>query len=288
MGTAITDQFNKIRDNHHSELEKIEIELLLEGIYRYYGFDFRNYAFPFLQRRILHCMGAEKLTSVSALQEKVFRDSAVMKKLFAEFSVNVTEMFRNPSFFLALRTKVLPMLRECNNIRIWHVGCASGEEVYSMAILLHEEGLYEKTTIYATDMNAKVLKKAKQGTFTLERMQTYTKNYFQSGGKRAFSEYYTVQQEQVIFQPFLRENIVFAQHNVVTDHSFNEFHIIICRNVMIYFNKVLQNHVHRLLYDSLSASGFLGLGEREEVQFTSYADYYNEFDSKERLYRKIK
>lgn len=288
MGTAITDQFTKIRENSHNELEKIEIELLLEGIYRYYGFDFRNYTFPFLQRRILHCMGAEKLTSVSALQEKVFRDSAVMKKLFTEFSVNVTEMFRNPSFFLALRTKVLPMLRECANIRIWHVGCASGEEVYSMAILLHEEGLYEKTTIYATDMNATVLKKAKQGTFPLERMQTYTKNYFQSGGKRAFSEYYTVQQEQVIFQPFLRENIVFAQHNVVTDHSFNEFHIIICRNVMIYFNKTLQSHVHRLLYDSLSVSGFLGLGEREEVQFTSHADYYDEFDSKEKLYRKIK
>ncbi|HWO98317.1 MAG TPA: protein-glutamate O-methyltransferase CheR [Bacillus sp. (in: firmicutes)] len=288
MGTVITGSGNLIKKSDHNELEKIEIELLLEGIYRYYGLDFRNYAFPFVQRRIWHRIHAEKLKSISGLQERVFHDSAIMKKLFVDFSINVTEMFRDPSFFLSLRNKVIPLMKDYPYIRIWHVGCASGEEVYSMAILLLEEGLYDKAKIYATDINAGILEKAKQGVFPLDRMQAYTKNYFRAGGKRAFSEYYTIKEEQVIFHPFLRENIVFAQHNLVTDHSFNEFHIIVCRNVMIYFNKSLQNHVHGLLYESLGVEGFLGLGKREGVRFTSHADFYDEFDSEERLYRKRK
>lgn len=277
---------NKVHD--YNELEKIEIKLLLEGIYHYYGFDFRDYAFPFIQRRIWHRIRAEKVNSISSLQEKVLHDKQAMKRLFADFSINVTEMFRDPGFFLSFRTKVVPLLRDYPHIRVWHVGCSTGEEIYSMAILLHEEGIYEKTKIYATDMNGSILEKAKQGLFPLEKMQVYTKNYIEAGGKRAFSEFYTARCDTVIFHSFLTENVIFAQHNLVTDSSFNEFHVIICRNVMIYFNKLLQNHVHNLLYESLSMSGILGLGIREGIKFTNHAHYYEEFDSAERIYRKIK
>ncbi|MGM7724122.1 CheR family methyltransferase [Metabacillus sp. Hm71] len=270
------------------EIEKIEIELLLEAIFRYYGYDFRNYAAPFIQRRICHRVSKENLSSISALQEKVLRDHNAMERLISDFSINVTEMFRDPEFFLAIRKKVIPIVKDFPEIRIWHVGCSSGEEVYSMAILLHEEGLYEKSRIFATDINADILEKAKKGTFPLDGMQRYTKNYFEAGGKRAFSEYYKAVDDQVFFHSFLQKNVVFAQHNLVTDHSFNEFDIIICRNVLIYFNKSLQNKVHKLLYDSLSLSGFLGLGKREGIKFTSYENCYGEFDAPEKIYRKIK
>ncbi|MBT2698787.1 protein-glutamate O-methyltransferase CheR [Bacillus sp. ISL-40] len=269
-------------------MERIEIELLLEAVFRYYGYDFRNYAYPFIQRRISHRVGKDNLTSISALQEKVLRDSEVMGELLSDFSINVTEMFRDPSFFKSFRTKIIPLVKDYPEIRIWHVGCASGEEVYSMSILLHEEGIYEKTRMFATDINKSVLEKAKQGCFPLDRMQLYTKNYIEADGKRAFSEYYKAVDDKVFFHPFLQKNIVFAQHNLVTDQSFNEFDIIICRNVFIYFNKVLQNHVHTLLYNSLSPSGFLGLGKREGIKFTSYEHCYGEFDASEKLYRKVK
>ncbi len=216
------------------------------------------------------------------------RDHNAMERLISDFSINVTEMFRDPEFFLAIRKKVIPIVKDFPEIRIWHVGCSSGEEVYSMAILLHEEGLYEKARIFATDINADILEKAKKGTFPLDGMQRYTKNYFEAGGKRAFSEYYKAVDDQVFFHSFLQKNVVFAQHNLVTDHSFNEFDIIICRNVLIYFNKSLQNKVHKLLYDSLSLSGFLGLGKREGIKFTSYENCYGEFDAPEKIYRKIK
>jgi len=268
------------------ELERIEISLMLEGIYRHYGFDFRNYTFSSIRRRIWHRMHAEKLTSVSALQDRVLHDPQMMDQLFADFSINVTEMFRDPPFFLAFRQKVVPLLRKHPYIRIWHAGCSTGEEVYSMAILLHEEGVYQKTKLYATDMNELVLKKAKLREFPLLRMQEYTKNYLRAGGTKAFSEYYTATDEGVVFHPLLTENVVFAQHNLVTDRSFNEFHVIICRNVLIYFDKTLQNRVHRLFYDSLSMEGVLGLGNREGVQFTNYADCYEEIDAGAKLYCK--
>jgi chemotaxis protein methyltransferase CheR len=271
-----------------SQLQKLELELLLEAIYRHFGYDFRNYAAPFLQRRILNRMAVEKLKTVSGLQEKVLHEPLVMERLLKDFSINVTEMFRDPTFFKTLRTRVIPLVREYPAIRIWHVGCGSGEEVYSMAILLHEEGLLDKTKIYATDINQVNLEKAKQGSFPLEKMKLYTTNYIQSGGKKAFSEYYSVKNEGACFSPFLKKNMVYFQHNLVTDQSFNEFHIIICRNVMIYFNKKLQNHVHQLLYESLFYSGFLGLGTREEIRFTNYAEHYEVLHSADKLYRKIK
>ncbi|WP_051475710.1 protein-glutamate O-methyltransferase CheR [Bacillus sp. J37] len=276
---------------HHllvNEVEEIEIDLLLEAVFRYCGYDFRNYASPFIQRRIVQRVKKENLSSISALQESVLRDKDAMEDLISDFSINVTEMFRDPQFFSSFRRNVIPIVKNLPKIRIWHVGCSSGEEVYSMAILLQEEGLYDKTRIFATDINFHVLEKAKSGIFSLDGMQLYTKNYFEAGGKRSFSEYYKAVDDQVFFHPFLLKNVVFAQHNLVTDHSFNEFDIIICRNVLIYFNKRLQNDVHKLIYDSLSVSGFLGLGKREGIKFTSYENCYGEFDGQQKLYRKYK
>lgn len=270
------------------DLERIEIKLLLEGIYRQYGYDFRNYTYSSIRRRIWHRIRIEKLNTISGLQEKVLHDPKMMEKLFADFSINVTEMFRDPKFFLTFRKKIIPFLRDEPIIRIWHAGCSTGQEVFSMAILLHEEGLLHKSRLYGTDMNESVLKKAKRGSFPIEKMQLYTKNYMQAGGTTAFSEYYTVKNGMVQFEPFLMDNMVFAQHNLVTDGSFNEFQIIICRNVMIYFNEPLQNHVHGLIYESLCTNGFLGLGNKEGVVFTTHASCYKEMDGTEKFYKKVK
>jgi chemotaxis protein methyltransferase CheR len=269
------------------ELEKIEIELLLEGIYRHYGFDFRNYVFSSIRRRIWHRIFSENLSTVSALQEKVLHDPIVMNRLLEDFSITVTEMFRDPSFYLAFRKKIIPILKLYPEIRIWHAGCSTGEEVYSMAILLNEEGLHHKVRIYATDMNESAINTAKLGVFPLKKMKKYTKNYLHSGGMKAFSEYYIVKDDQVRFHSFLSENIVFAQHNLAVDHSFNEFHVIICRNVMIYFNSTLQNRVHELFHNSLVLSGILGLGKKEDLAFTNHNACYEEMDANEKLYRKM-
>lgn len=278
-----------IDDDESNELEKTEINLLLEGIYRYYGFDFRDYAYSSIKRRILHRMGIEKVTTVSALQEKVLRDEQLLGRILSDFSINVTEMFRDPTFFKYLRTNILPVIKNFPLIRIWHAGCSSGEEVYSMAIMLHELGLYHKAKIYATDMNENILEKAQKGQFPINRMQAYTRNYHQAGGTKEFSEYYTANNnDMVTFYPFLKENIIFAHHNLATDHSFNEFHIILCRNVLIYFNQKLQNRVQKLFYDSLSMDGFLALGNKEVITYTNLWDKYVEVNSTEKIYKKIK
>jgi len=275
-------------EQQEQDLERIEIALLLEGIYNQYGHDFRNYTYSSIRRRIWHRIRIEKLQTISGLQEKVLHNPKMMEKLFSDFSINVTEMFRDPHFFLTFRKSVVPYLRKAPFIRVWHAGCSTGQEVFSMAILLHEEGLLHKSRLYGTDMNEYVLKKAKMGSFPIEKMQLYTKNYMQAGGTRAFSEYYTVKNGVVQFEPFLKDNMVFAQHNLVTDGSFNEFQVIICRNVMIYFNEPLQNHVHRLIYESLCTNGFLGLGNKEGVVFTTHASCYEEVDGTEKFYQKIK
>ncbi|QOR66904.1 protein-glutamate O-methyltransferase CheR [Cytobacillus suaedae] len=269
-----------------TELERIEIQLLLDGIYLKYGFDFRNYSFSSIRRRIWYRMKAEKIKTVTGLLEKVLHDSDTMGRLYADFSINVTEMFRDPTFFKAFREKIVPVLKDLPSIRVWHAGCSTGEEAFSMAILLHEEGLYAKSRIYATDMNGKVLEKARTMKFPLHRMQTYTSNYINSGGKNSFSEYYTTEGDYARFHSHLAENIVFAQHNLVTDGSFNEFHVIICRNVLIYFDQDLQNRVHQLFYDSLANSGILGLGSRESLSYSNYVNQYSEVDKQEKLYQK--
>lgn len=278
--TIITDVKN--------ELEQIEIELLLDGVHRLYGYDFRNYALPSLKRRIWHHVHAENVPTISALQEKVLHDRACFERFIYSLSIPVTEMFRDPGLFLTFRQKIIPLLRTYPYIRIWHAGCSTGEEVYSMAILLYEEGLYDKARIYATDMNERSLQQAKEGMYDISKMKQYTKNYLEAGGTRAFSEYYTAKYNSVIFQPYLRKNIIFAEHNLATDTSFNEFNVILCRNVMIYFNDELRDHVHGLFNESLSRFGVLVLGSKESIHFTGYSDSYEPLDRVEKIYRKIK
>lgn len=273
--------------NYDEQLEKIEINLLLEGIYQHYGFDFRNYVYPTIRRRIWQRIRAEKLSTISSLQERVLHDHRVMQSLFNDFCIPVTEMFRDAGFFLSIRKKLLPLLKNREMFRIWHAGCATGEEVFSMAILLHEEGLCEKALIYATDINEGMLKKAGQGIFPLAKMQAYTGNYIKAGGTGAFSDYYQVSGKYAIFEPFLMKNVFFSQHNLATDGSFNEFDIIICRNVLIYFNQFLQEQVMKLFHESLRLQGVLGLGNKETIHFTNLAHCYDELDKDEKLYRRM-
>lgn len=270
-----------------NDLEKIEVELLLEGIFRHYGFDFRAYAYSSLRRRLWKRIEAERLGSVSALQNAVLHDPAVMERLLRDLSVNVTAMFRDPTFYVAFRSQVVPLLRTYPFVRIWHAGCSTGEEVFSMAILLREEGLYDRCRIYATDINDVVLRQAKQRIFPLERMQEYTDNYIKAGGKRSFSEYYTAMYEGALFAPALLKNVVFSQHNLVTDGSFSEFNVILCRNVLIYFDKSLQAKVHGLFYDSLSTFGVLALGSKESLKFSRYEHCYEELNMRDKIYRKV-
>lgn len=264
--------------------EDLELELLLLAIYRLSGYDFRNYMRSSIMRRAHSRMNAEKLPSITSLTEKIIHDERVLSHILKDFSINVTEMFRDPAFFKALREEVLPFLRDLPEIRIWHAGCSTGEEVYSMAILIEEEGLSDRTKIYATDMNETVLKKAQSGTMPLHKMQTYTKNYILAGGKKSFSEYYSADSEAAHLNDSLKKNMVFAQHNLVTDGSLNEFHLIICRNVLIYFNLQLQQQVFRLFDSSLSHGGFLGLGTKESVRTDQ--GFLEAFNPKEKIYRK--
>jgi chemotaxis protein methyltransferase CheR len=269
------------------DLEEIELSLLLEGVYRRYGFDFREYAPASLRRRVWRRAHAEGVTTLSALQDVLLHDPQSMERLLLDLSINVTAMFRDPTFYAAFREKVLPQLRTYPFTRIWVAGCSTGEEVYSLAILLHEAGLYERARIYATDINESVLERARAGVFPLEKMKEYTQNYLKSGGTRAFSEYYLAAYDGAQFQRSLIENVVFAQHNLASDGSFNEFNVIICRNVMIYFDRTLQNRVHTLFYESLAHLGVLGLGHKEAIHFSPYESRYEELDPLEKLYRKV-
>jgi chemotaxis protein methyltransferase CheR len=269
-------------------LERLEIELLLEAVYRHYGFDFRGYAYASLRRRVWKRIQAEGLGTVSDLQAAVLHDPEVLDRLLDDLSVNVTAMFRDPAFFLAFRERVVPLLRTYPFFRIWHAGCSTGEEVYSMAILLEEEGLYDRARVYATDMNERVLRQARAGIFPLERMQEYTDNYIRAGGRRSFSEYYTAGYGGALFHPALLRNVVFAQHNLVTDRSFSEFNAILCRNVLIYFDKALQSRVHRLFYDSLATFGVLALGGKETLRFSAFEECFEPVAPAEKVYRKVR
>ncbi|HEX5749627.1 MAG TPA: protein-glutamate O-methyltransferase CheR [Archangium sp.] len=267
-------------------LEDIELDLLLEGIMRRYGLDFRGYARMSLRRRVWNMVHAQKLGTLSALQARVLHDPSAMEELLQHLSVNTTTMFRDPSFFSAFREKVVPHLFSAPFVRIWHAGCSTGEEVYSLAILLTEAGLYERSRIYATDMNAAVVERAKSGIFPMEHMREYTANYLRAGGTSAFSDYYTANYDHAIFKASLRKNIVFAQHNLVSDGTFNEFNVILCRNVLIYFGTELQSRVYRLLNQSLRRFGVLALGRGETLRHTVIENEYDEVDVQERLYRR--
>lgn len=270
------------------DLEEIERVLLLQAIYQRWGFDFRDYAPSSLRRRIQMIVDAEGLSSMSALQERVLRESACMQRFLNQVTVNVTSMFRDPGFYRAFRDCAVPLLKQNRAPRIWHAGCSSGEEVYSLAILLHEVGLLERCRLYATDLDQASLDAARAGIYTLANMREYTQNYQASGGQAAFSEYYQAGHEHVVMQAALSKNIVWAQHNLVTDASFNEFDLILCRNVLIYFNTRLQERAHRLLYDSLTPDGLLVLGRQESLQLTPRESCYRALDSREKIYQRVR
>ena len=268
------------------DLEDLELTLLLEALARHYGYDFREYARASVKRRMWRRMMEENLATLSGLQERVLHDPECMERLLLDLSINVTSMFRDPTFWAALRDRVVPILRTYPFVRIWNPGCSTGEETYSLAILLREEGLEQRARIYATDINAAVLKQAREGVFPLDRMQEFTQNYLKYGGRASFSDYYKVFGDVARFDPTLLEHAVFAQHNLVSDASFNEFTLIVCRNVMIYFDRALQDKVHELFHRSLARSGFLALGHKESIRFTRHADAYEELDAHEKLYRR--
>lgn len=269
-----------------SPVERLEIELLLEAVFRQTGSDFRGYAFSSLRRRLDKRREAEGVLTLSALQDRVLHDEAAMSRLLREMRVSVTGMFRDPTFFAAFRTTVVPILRTYPFFRLWHAGCSTGEEVYATCIVLEEEGLLERARIYATDMSAEAIDRARSGIFPIARMREYTANYLQAGGLRSFSEYYTAHYDAALFHPRLRKNVLFSQHNLATDGSFSEFNVVLCRNVLIYFGKALKDRVLGLFQDSLAPLGLLCLGLRESLRFTAAESEFEEVDTRHRIYRR--
>jgi chemotaxis protein methyltransferase CheR len=273
-------------DHHDRELEELELELLLEAVYRRYGYDFRGYARASLRRRLWRRADLEGLRSLSGLQERVLHDPGCLERLLTDLSINVTAMFRDPGFHQALRRVVLPELRTHPFVRVWVAGCSTGEEVISIAIALHEEGMLDRSRIYATDMDADVLARAQTGGFALEKVRDYTRNYLAAGGTDSFSGYYSVTGDQAIFDAELLRPVVFAQHNLATDGSFNEFHLVICRNVLIYFGRDLQDRVLGLFDESLPRRGVLALGHKETLRGTAIEARYEAIVEAERIYRR--
>lgn len=269
-----------------SENEKIEFDLLLQAIYQKYGYDFRNYSKASIRRRIRRRFSRSGLKTISEMQHKLLNDKQFFEVLLLDLTVNVTEMFRDPSFFKTIRKTVIPELKKQPFIRVWHAGCSSGEEVYSTAILLNEEGLYKNTLIYATDVNEAVLDKAKKGIFSIDRMKDYTRNYRNAGGIASFADYYTARYDHAIMDNSLKKNIVFSDHNLVTDDVFGEMNLIICRNVLIYFSSELQERVFGLFWESLRSGGFLCLGSKETIRFSTYSDDFKNVAEGEKIYRK--
>ncbi len=268
------------------ENENIEIKLLLEAIYLKYGYDFRDYAKTSIKRRILHRLSLSNLKTISDMQHGLLNDKEFFETLLQDLSINVTEMFRDPIFYRAIRKKIIPVIKDRPFVKIWHAGCASGEEVYSMAILLKEEGMYEKVRIYATDFNEEIINKAKKGIYPIDRVKEYTFNYQKAGGTASFADYYTARYDFAVMDSSLKKNIVFSDHNLVTDSVFGEMDVIVCRNVLIYFSRELQNRVFRLFRDSLFPVGFLCLGSKESVRLSECSDEFEDFVKKEKIYMK--
>jgi len=285
--TALARPRPRAAEIAHDPTERLEIALLLEALHYRHGYDFRGYAFPFLARRLRRRVQEEGVRTVSGLQEKVLRDSAAMGRPILGLSVATTSMFRDPGFYRGLRERVLPVLRTYPVIRIWHAGCSSGEEVYSLAILLMEEGVYGRSRIYATDVQPTLLQRAAAGAVELEAARRWEAAYRAAGGRRQLSAYYSAQGAHAFLAPELRANVMFAQHNLVTDASFNEFNLILCRNVLMYFDSPLQQRAHGLLCDSLVRFGFLGLGRRETISEGEAERRYALLDVREKLYRKV-
>ena len=264
----------------------IEIRLLIEAIYLTYSYDFRDYSGASIKRRILHALRQMECATVSALQARVLHEPTAFMELLQYLTIPVSEMFRDPEHFLAIRREVVPLLRTYPSLKIWIAGCSTGEEVYSMAILLREEGLLDRTIIYATDINPTSLEKAKQGIYSMESVRLYTQNYQRAGGTRPFADYYTAAYGNAIFDSSLRDNVTFADHSLATDSVFSETQLVSCRNVLIYFNKGLQDRAFGLFHESLCHRGFLVLGSKETVDFSAYSGRFDSLTRPERIYRK--
>lgn len=266
--------------------EEIELQLLLEAIYQRYGYDFRAYSRASLRRRVQQHLLLAQYDNIGVLLHDILHRGEAFAALLSNLTINVTEMFRDPDFYRAFREQVVPVLKTHPFLKIWHAGCATGEEIYSMAILLEEEGLYERCQIYATDIDKEVLEKARKGIFQMADLRKYTDNYQRAGGKVSLADYYTAKYENVIMDPRLKKNVIFADHDLATDRVFGEMQVILCRNVIIYFNRELQNRVFRLFYDSLDIGGTLCLGTKESMRFADCADQFDVIDRNQRIYRK--
>lgn len=267
--------------------EEIEIRLLLEALFQKYHFDFRGYAMASLKRRLKRARDDLGFATTSAMQDRLLRNSAMLPKLVGYLTVQVSEMFRDPGYFRTIRERVVPHLRTYPSLKVWIAGCSTGEELYSFVILFREEGLENRTLFYATDINQDALTKAESGVYGLDRIKMFTENHRQSGGKSSLSDYYTAAYGRASFSRSLRQRVVFSDHSLVTDASFGEMHLISCRNVLIYFDKALQNRVVGLFKDSLGRRAFLGIGAKESLRFTDYANAFAEFAKDERIYQKL-
>lgn len=263
-----------------------EVEYLIKDVHELYGYDFSLYSRASFKRRINRICLIDKFTSFAELRYTIMNDPEYLKRFIEEITVNVTEMFRDPLFFKTLREKILPQLGTYPLIRIWVAGCSTGEEAYSIAILLKEANLYHKSLIYGTDLNPSVLEKARAGVFPLQQMKLYSENYMLSGGKEDFSDYYTANYDSVKFDRSLQEKLILSTHNLVSDSSFNSFQLIVCRNVLIYFDKALQERVFQLFDASLENLGYLALGSKETLRFSNLGKFYNQIDD-QRIWKKV-
>lgn len=269
-----------------STLETLEIQLLLEALYQRYNYDFRNYAQASIKRRLKQAREQLGFPTYSALQEGLLHNPALLSRLLGYLTIQVSEMFRDPSYFLALRESVLPHLHTYPSLKVWVAGCSEGEELYSLVILFREEGLEERTLFYATDINQDALDKASSGIYNLDRIQLFTENHRKAGGKSSLSDYYSAAYGRASFAKNLRQHVVFSDHSLVTDAVFAEMHLISCRNVMIYFDRTLQDRAMGLFKDSLARKGFLGLGAKESLRFSNHAGSFVDFIQEERIYQR--
>lgn len=268
------------------EIERVEIELLLEAIFQRYGYDFRSYARASINRRVHGFASKMRVSRISDLIPLCIHDEEIFSQLAGHFSIGVTEMFRDPFVYGSLREKVVPILRSFPFIKVWHAGCATGEEVYSLAILLEEEGIHDRATIFGTDFNDQSLETARRGIYSADRIKDFTRNYQEAGGKRSFSEYYHAGYDSATIEASLKRRVTLANHNLAADGVFGEMHLVFCRNVLIYFNKDLQNRALRLFTDSLVRGGFLCLGTKEDIMFSEVAHDYETVDREARIYKK--
>lgn len=268
------------------KIEDIEIRLLLEALYHRYHYDFRHYAMASIRRRLRQAKDNLGFATISAMQERVLHDPDMLPQMLRYLTVQVSEMFRDPSYFLAIRQAVIPHLRTYPSLKVWVAGCSTGEELYSLVILFREEGLEERTLFYATDINPEALRQAETGIYDAGRVRQFSENYRQAGGKTSLSDYYHSQYNRCILDKSLRRNVVFSDHSLVTDQVFGEMHLISCRNVMIYFDRDLQDRAVGLFKDSLSRQGFLGLGAKESLRFSTHANVFRDFVRTEKIYQR--